>query len=391
MLDAESTSVAPSAAPRAPRAARKVLFLLSAMTEGGAERVAAQLCNHWVNEGHAVTLMPTFSGRGACVYPLDERVELDYLADRVGSTKKSGWNYVRRFLALRRAVREIAPDVIVSFLTHVNVATLIATAGLSVPVFVSERIYPPSQPIGAVWLWLAKCLYRRAARVVAQTHGVARWIAANCAGARVTVIPNPVGVPVPVAEPRLCPDRWVGDCPMVLAAGRLVEQKGFKRLLTAFAALADVRRDWHLVILGDGPDREALEAYRDELGLAGCAHFPGRAGNIGDWYERADLFVMSSYFEGFPNALLEAMTYGVPVVSVDCPTGPADIIRHDIDGLLVAESDGVEGIIAAMRRLMTDDALRLRMGHRAREARLRFAIEDVSKSWFQLFEAERQN
>jgi glycosyltransferase involved in cell wall biosynthesis len=112
---------------------------------------------------------------------------------------------------------------------------------------------------------------------------------------------------------------------------------------------------------------------------------PGLVGNIGEWYEQADLYVMSSRFEGFPNTLLEALSYGLPAVSFDCDTGPRDIIRHEVDGLLVSPGN-VAALENALDRLMGDVALRQHFAKRAVEARERFSIERVAGMWETFFE-----
>ena len=116
------------------------------MQGGGAERVAALLCNYWASCGHSVRLVATFSGGGDCVYSLDNRVRLEYLTDVVGSISTGTTNKILRFFALRRVIRESNADVIVSFLTNVNVAVLLSAKGLGIPVVVSERTYPPAFP-----------------------------------------------------------------------------------------------------------------------------------------------------------------------------------------------------------------------------------------------------
>lgn len=360
----------------------RILFLVSSMQGGGAERVAALLCNHWAEQGHEVTLMPTFSGGGACLYPLDERVRLDYLADRVGSRSRSALNKLRRYGALRRALRELEPDVIVSFLPHVNVAAVLAARGLGVPVVVAERTYPPAMPMGKGLEALRRFTYPRAARVIVQTRRGLDWLRSCCPHAPGRVIPNPVVYPVPGGTPVLAPDSVVDEARyVILAVGRLSEEKGFVHLLTAFAALADRYPDWDLVILGEGPQRGPLEAQRDGLGLAGRVHLPGRAGNVGEWYARAALYVLSSRFEGFPNTLVEAMAHGLPAVSFDCETGPADIVREGVDGFLVPPAEGATGLACAMEALMGGEDRRRRMGQAATAVRERFSMWRVMAAW----------
>ena len=114
---------------------------------------------------------------------------------------------------------------------------------------------------------------------------------------------------------------------------------------------------------------------------------PGRVGNVGDWYERAALYVMSSHFEGFPNTVVEAMAYGLPAVSFDCDTGPRDIIRHGIDGLLVSPGD-LAGMENSLAGLMEDDLLRGEYALHAIEARERFSMERISSMWEELFSTQ---
>lgn len=364
---------------------KRILFLVSSMQGGGAERVAALLCNHWVAQGHAVTLMPTFSGRGECFYPLDERVVLDYLADRVDSRSRSPINKVRRLLTLRQAIRELSPEVILSFLPHVNIAAIIAALGLEVPVVVSERTYPPAMPLGAALERLRQWTYPWASAVVVQTGQAKGWLARCCPNARGYVIPNPVVYPLPPTEPEINPAAVVEtERRLMLAVGRLSEEKQFDLLMVAFESLAKRYPEWDLIILGEGPERQRLEQQREQIGLTDCVHLPGRVGNLSDWYMRANLFVMSSRFEGFPNTLAEAMAHGLPVVSFDCDAGPRDIIRDGVDGYLVQPDAGKTGLSQAMETLMQDEGLRRKMGEAAKEIRQRFSIVRIAAEWDQV-------
>lgn len=360
----------------------RILFLVSSMQGGGAERVAALLCNHWAAEGHNVTLMPTFTGGGQCFYPLDQRIRIDYLSDRVGSRSRSVFNKVRRYWALRRAIREIKPDGIVSFLPHVNVAAVLSTLDLQIPVVVSERSYPPSIPLSTGLEVLRRFAYPRATSVIVQTQRTLAWLQDRYPKSQGRVIPNPVVYPLPEGTPVLKPASVVNETRRVaLAVGRLSEEKGFELLLQAFGMLAQHYTEWDLVILGEGPERERLENQRDRLGLSLRIHLPGRAGNPGYWYARAEYYVMSSRFEGFPNTLLEAMAYGLPVVSFDCDTGPADIIREGVDGHLVAPAEGAAGLSRTMEVLMRDEGSRKRMGNAATTARERFSPKRIMADW----------
>jgi glycosyltransferase involved in cell wall biosynthesis len=160
----------------------------------------------------------------------------------------------------------------------------------------------------------------------------------------------------------------------------LVPQKGFDLLIAAFAACVDRFPGWELVIVGEGPARAELQAQIDMLGLRERVLLAGRAGNIGDWYQRAQVYILSSRYEGMPNALLEAMCHGLPVIGVDCETGPREIIRHGADGWLVPPNDAgalAEGIAT----LMADEALRQRLGAGALGVRHRYSLAAVAAEW----------
>lgn len=352
------------------------------MQGGGAERVAALLCNHWAERGYQITLMPTFSGRGDCLYPLNKGVNLVYLADRVGSRSPSFINKVRRLYALRQAIRELKPDVIVSFLTDVNIAAIIAARGSGIPVVVAERSYPPMMDVGRLLAHIRRCTYPYAKQVVMQTEQGRKWAQGLLPSARVVVIPNPVVWPIPSYGLCVAPETVVaGGRRVLLAVGRLSEEKQISWIIEAFAEWTCQFHDWDLVVLGEGPERERLEAQRYSLGLEGKVHLPGRVENVSDWYQRASLFVMSSRFEGFPNALLEAMSCGLPVVSVDCDTGPRDLIQNGIDGVLVDPQGGVPALADALAGLMADSKRRVRLGEAANKVRERYAISRIAAEW----------
>ena len=170
---------------------------------------------------------------------------------------------------------------------------------------------------------------------------------------------------------------------MLLAVGRLKKEKGFDWLLEAFTALARKYYDWTLAILGEGPERRALETQVQAARLDGRVFLPGRAGNVGEWYERADLDVMSSRFEGFPNTLAEAMAHGLAAVSFDCE--PA-LGHHPPGSRRVAGPAGQCGC-PDRRAGSTDGQCRLRMQFppRAVEARARFSMERIAGMWEELF------
>lgn len=213
----------------------KILMLVSSMHAGGAERVAATLVNAWAERGDDVTLTPTYSSKGTCFYPLSDKVKLDWLADLAGTRVSGPMAAFKRLLTLRRHIRDTAPDVVVSFLTNVNVAAILATRGLRVPLIVCERTNPVAETTtGTVWRRLRRLLYPRADMVTVQAADTAGPFSRQVPGIkRLAVIPNPL--PAPLLDAPLVPQHEDGAPRTLLAMGRLVTDKQFDLLIDVFA------------------------------------------------------------------------------------------------------------------------------------------------------------
>jgi GalNAc-alpha-(1->4)-GalNAc-alpha-(1->3)-diNAcBac-PP-undecaprenol alpha-1,4-N-acetyl-D-galactosaminyltransferase len=362
---------------------RKIVFVVNSMHTGGAERIAATLVNAWARRGHDVTLVLTYSGRGECHFEMNPNVRMTYLADHVPTGAGRLGSYVRRFRALRKLLVDSKPDVVYSFLTDVNVAVLLASRRMTMPVVVSERTFPPAHRIGDIWKLLRRWTYPSAACVVMQTADGLDWLKREIPRAKGFVVPNPVALPLPVREPVVPVGGFRREGQkLIVAVGRVDAGKQFDVLIRAFSIAAAVCPEWDLAILGNGPEREALlRQVSADASIAARVHLPGRVGNVGDWYRQADLFAMTSRYEGFPNVLLEAMGHGCAAVSFDCDTGPRDVIRHGVNGRLVPPSDGAEGFAQALLRYMQDDDERRRAATQAADVLNRFSLERVLALW----------
>lgn len=357
----------------------RICCVASSLAGGGAERVLSLLADAWVTRGLPVALV-TLTGQSGDAYALDARVVRIALNLEIESHSRVAavLNNVRKITGLRRAVQTVAPDVVVSFVDRVNVLTLLACMGLRIPVIVSERIYPDDYDIGRIWSVMRRIMYRRAARIVVQTEATRKWAEATIPG-RARVVPNPVG-------DRFSSPDGVGEQrkPIILAVGRLVPQKGFDLLIRAFDVVARSHPDWSLVIVGRGPDEASLRGLARELRCRGAVVFAGTVQDPERYYRSAEVFVLPSRFEGFPNALLEAMACGCAVIATNCLAGPAEIVRSGVDGMLVPSED-VEALAAAMERLMSDPEERRRLGRRATEVSERFHIERILRLWDGVF------
>jgi glycosyltransferase involved in cell wall biosynthesis len=166
----------------------------------------------------------------------------------------------------------------------------------------------------------------------------------------------------------------------VLAAGRLTPQKGFDRLIPAFALVVERHPDWKLRICGGGPQQKRLQKMIDKRGLSGNIELAGQVDNMPEQMSEAAMFVLSSRFEGFPMVLLEAMGKGLPIVSFDCPTGPREVIEDHVNGLLLPPGD-VGALAAAMNEMIEDEELRRRCGQGALATAERYSLEVIGARW----------
>lgn len=366
----------------------KIFFFIHSLTAGGAERVTANLANYWCNEGWETSIV-TFSPATEdffALHPRIRRISLN-LREPSQSVGMAIWQNIRRIKKLRGILIQERPDLVLSLMTTANALLGLASIGIRDLVCIgSERTYPPQIPMGNAWVLLRRFSYVFLAAVTALTKESALWLRSQTWAKNVTVIPNSIPWPLPCHEPLKYPHSFFGaQRRVILAGGRHSHEKGFDLLISAFARFANSHNNWDLAILGDGPLLGRHKELVQSAGLAGRVVFPGPVGNMGDWFKRADFFVMSSLYEGFPNILAEALASGCPAVSFDCDTGPRDIIRHDVDGLLVP-AGSISDLAMAMERMVVDEDLRQRFACRAIEARDRFSVAKVTQMWEHLFD-----
>ncbi len=349
------------------------------MEVGGAERVLSILANHWAEKGWDITIL-TFAD-GPSFFDLHPSVKYSPL-----SLQKRARFAVQRFLAnfkrlwvLRKAIKESQPQVVISFLEEINVHTLVSTIGLGVPVIVSERSEPSKHLHGGIWDKLRRWTYPLAAKVVSVTKSAddyLKWLPQD----KRCVISNPVMSPSLSSDELQLPKGIDPGKKWLMAMGRLSYAKGYDLLLSAYQKIADKYPDWQLIILGEGSLRPELESLSKNLNLENRVVLPGSLKDPFLLLKKAQLFVLSSYYEGFVNSLGEAMACGLPVLSFDCPGGPREIIRHEIDGLLIPAED-VTALADGLDRLMGDEKELKRLAANAPEVVERFSKDKIVGQW----------
>lgn len=355
----------------------RILLVLPEFGPGGAERVASLLANEWAKRGQEVSVTCFWGRDEKTFYSLHHAVDYKALDFPNIASPSPFQSRVRRYHRFRQHIKNKSPDVVISFLTRPNVLTLLASRGLGVPVVVAERNHPKLRKVAPGWRFLRNMLYPRADALVVQTEQVLQHYS-HIAPKNTIVIPNPVrGTIARKAAPRKKPTKKRGR---IVAAGRLVHQKGFDLLLEAFSNLAREYPLWELEIWGEGEDRANLEDMRDRLGLAGRVRFPGVTSDLRQRMRDGDLFVLSSRYEGFPNVLLEAMASGLPVVGFDCPYGPSEIVKDGENGVLVDPED-VDGLARAIDRLILNPELRAELSANAVGSLDSYRLGNVLEQW----------
>ena len=365
----------------------RLTLVISSLSLGGAERVMSIMANYWAERGWPVSLvtLDIAANDFYSLHPSVHRVALGVSGISTTPVEAVRSN-ARRITRLRQAIRTLRPEAVISFLAPTTMLTVLAARSERVPVIVSDRTDPTQYRLGTFWSWVRRMVYPHASAVVVQTPEVKRWAERVVPANIVYTIPNPVVATqrresTPAAS--AAHGMREGFAPQIVAMGRLHSDKGFDDLLRAFARANGAERGWRLLILGEGPERQRLETLSDTLGVAAAVSLPGRVKEPDNILRQSDLFVLSSRYEGFPNALLEAMAVGLPVIAADCPSGPRHIVRHGIDGILVPPGD-IDAMASAMVQVLGDERLRTALAARASEVFDRFGIDRVMAEWDRL-------
>jgi glycosyltransferase involved in cell wall biosynthesis len=354
----------------------RLVLVITDLQSGGAQRVITTLANYWVGTGIEVHLISLEDRDRPSFYALDERVVHHTYA--LNEARSGRFDVLKSLMDMRVYVRKILldvrPDAVIAFLDTANCVAVSAAAGLKTPVLISERSNPKLRSLTVPYRILRRLLFPRASTVVILSDRYQEFLPGS-ARRRAVVIPNPVLVPPP--SPADLARRPGHTC---LAVGRLEGVKQFDRLIRAFARVSSKHPDWRLDIWGKGSQKEALESLIGELGMNNVISLRGLTQRPHDEMRSADLFVLTSRHEGFPNVLCEAMACGLPVLSFDCPHGPSEIIRNNVDGLLIPNGDD-EALVASLDRLMASKAERDRLAAQAPSVLDRLGIETVSAKW----------
>ena len=348
----------------------RITFFLGSLGGGGAERVVCNLANFLVSKGHKVEIL-TMADVDAG-YELDGEVKRTYLLKREERKNQIADN-LNRIRRLRKHMKADNTDCYVVMLPVTTILMLLFRRITKAKVIAAERVDPANYSKSKQML--LKSLARRADGWVFQTNEIKNWYEDSVEKNNSVVIPNAIN------ESFIRPEYTGTKEKRIVGVGRLTDQKNFKLLIDAFSRITSQIPAYTLTIYGEGPNREALKSQIQQLGLKEKVFIPGYAEDIIEQLEKSSLFVLSSDFEGMPNALMEAMALGLPCISTDCGGGGARfLIEDEINGLLVPVRDA-ERLASSMLRILKDKDLQEKLRRNARTIVQELRPEIIYSKW----------
>lgn len=357
---------------------RKILLYIDSMERGGAQRVMCCIAEYLLNLGIEVLLVNDFlPDSSKAQYDIPEPIKRLYLRD--GLKGNPILKNVDRIWKLRRIVRRENPDIVMSFLGRPNLRMLIATLGLKNTKIVSVRNDPNREYAKkGIVKQLARILFCFADGCVFQTREASDYFPQKVKS-RSAIIRNPIAESFYKVEKCASPKN-------VVTVGRLEEQKNHKLLIDAFALIAEQFPLDDLYIYGEGALRNELTEHALSKGLEDRIHLPGSTQHVAEVLANSRLFVLSSDYEGMPNALMEAMAVGLPVISTDCPCGgPRELITNEKDGVLIPVRDATR-LAEKMKEILSDPIIADCLASGAQNRAEMFRQEVVMQEWMGFLE-----
>lgn len=391
---------------------KTIVFYIATLTRGGAERVIVNLANYFYRQGYEVYMVTLEPDEG--LYPMEDGIKKVVLDQPEGggssgsgaagsgrngngaagsgrqsengasSGAETGFFYrigaaAGRITKVRRLLRETQAQALVSFIGKTNIRAVLAGLGTKTKVFVSVRSAPEREYAGTFQRLLAKCLFCFADGVIFQSEG-AKAFFPEPVRKRSRILYNPLS-PEYVREPYRGERR-----DEIITVGRMDQVKNHALLIDAFAIVAKEKPQMHLTIYGGGDRMEAVREQVSRLGLGEQVSLPGDTLDIPDKIRDARLFVLSSDFEGMPNAVAEAFALGIPVVSTDCPSGGARaLVRDGETGLLVPVRDARK-MAEAMLRILNEKELETRLRENAYRFSQSLHPDKINRMWLEFIE-----
>lgn len=341
---------------------KHITFILGSLGRGGAEKVVSILSNDYSKRGWKVDIILLLFNN--IDYNINKNVRI---FDFTGKYKHRIANLPNWIKNIRSYMKQNRPDIILSFAARINIITYIASIGYTKKIFVSERNDPKKDGRTKLIDLATKYIYPKTNGVIFQTKRAKSYFQKVKNG---IIIPNPIEVSTIANE---------NKSKKIVAVGRLTKQKNHKMLINAFSRIIQEFPEYKLEIYGQGELKEELLNQVKELKLENSVYFMGNVSNIHECISDADVFVLSSDYEGLSNALLEAMMMGLPCISTNC-AGSDEYVKNNENGILVPVND--EDLLSeSIRKMLLDDEFRKKCGARARKDSYVYYKDNILNNW----------
>ncbi|WP_276166280.1 glycosyltransferase family 4 protein [Zobellia alginiliquefaciens] len=359
---------------------KNLAFVIHSMASGGAERVVSIISSRLVSEYNVFIFTLTAE---KSYYHLPPEVTHIFCCE--GSMPSANiWDALKTnykiYKAIIKHLKMYQIHNCIAFMTSTNIITTLASKSQGIPVIICERNNPyiETKSINLFWRIIRRLVYPLANKLVVQTDQVKTFYQSFIIEKKLKTIPNPINPEFQTLKTSNIPKKNI-----LLNVGRLEYQKGQDVLIRAFKK-ANLE-NWVLFIIGEGSLRNPLENLIDELGLKDQVFLLGKRKNVSKYYLSSTIFIFSSRFEGFPNALLEAMYFGMPCISTDCPTGPSEMIKDNVSGLLTPV-DNVDKLAKKISLLSKNPTLRNTLSKNAYESVKQYSCGNIISEWRDLIE-----
>lgn len=346
----------------------RIMFLVDGLRAGGAGRVVSRLANQLSDLDNKIYIGTVFDG--VIKYDLKNTVSVVSFTNNENRNRDK---FFSRISKIKNYCKKEKIEVVISFLTEINVYAILAGIGQKWKTVISERNNPYVEPRDQRVRMLRKVFYRFADGYVFQTEDAKKYFSKSIQ-LRSTIILNPVSDDIPKFVPK---DRTK----RIIAVGRLTEQKNYSMAIQAFARIAEDFPEYVLEIYGDGEKKDEILGMIEEMNLTDRVILKGHQTKLFEKIQDASLYIMTSNYEGMSNALIEAMALGLPVISTDHPIGGAKmLIKNGVNGFLVPTNDAYE-LAEMMKKVLGDKELEEKLSEEARKIRYSLDIKNISNEW----------
>ncbi|GGZ70385.1 glycosyltransferase family 4 protein [Algibacter mikhailovii] len=356
----------------------KISFIIGTLGAGGAERVVTTLSNELVENYDVHIILLT---KCEPFYKLNTRVKL-YFCREAYKPSNNIFQALKGNYSLYKTIsgylKKEKINLAIGFMTGANNLAILASRKNNIPCIISQRIYSKKSSTKLSNRVIRNFLYRKASFLVVQTTEIKAEFESILESNKIVILKNPISPELSEAR-----DVEFKKENIILNIGRLSSQKAQDVLIRAFANIEN--ENWKLIIIGKGEKQKNYEALIDELNLKKKVELMGRSKDIAHYYNKSKIFAFTSIFEGFPNALTEAMHFGLPCISTDCPTGPSKLINNNHNGYLIPMGDQKQ-LEHCLSSLIQNKNLRDKFGSNARKSVQSYKADAVTLEWIGLFE-----